>query len=94
MESFRYYECVKTEKELVGFIGKVWERVHGEGAAFCEGDKDIFVVVYCWDDLRNIGLVVFDDTSEFLLDRLPLSYLALCGAHREEIFADWRRLLC
>ena len=93
MESFRYDKCVKTEKELIGFIAKVWKRVYREGATFCEGDKNIFVIVYCWDDLGNIRLVVSDDNSEFLLDRLPLSYLTLCCAHREEIFADWGRLL-
>ena len=94
LEGFGYYKRIETEKEFVGFVGKVWKRVYGEGAAFCEGDEDIFVIVYRRDDLRNVRLVIFDDDGEFLLDRRPLSYLALGGAYREEVFADWRRLLC
>ena len=94
LECFRYYKRIETEKEFVGFVGKVWKRIYGEGATFREGDEDIFVIVYRRDDLRNVRLVIFDDDGEFLLDRRPLSYLALGGAYREEVFADWRRLLC
>ena len=68
LECFGYYKCIETEKEFVGFVGKVWKRVYGEGTAFREGDEDIFVVDYRRDDLRNVGLVILDDDGEFLLD--------------------------